>query len=37
MDFDIQAITWDNENKINRAKIIAEQISHTVDSKKDRK
>lgn len=33
MDFNTEAITWDNERRIKRAKIIAEQISDAVDLK----
>lgn len=34
MDFDIQSISWDDERRIKRAKVIAEQIAHTVNLKK---
>ena len=34
MDFNIQAISWDNENRTKRAKVIAERIADTVELKK---
>ena len=34
MDFNIQAVCWDNEKRTKRAKVIAEQIAHTVELKK---
>ncbi len=34
MSFDKYAITWDTEKRVNRAKIIAEEISKTIQIKK---
>lgn len=34
MNFNVQATTWDNEKRINRAKIIAKEISHIIDIQK---
>lgn len=34
MDFNTQAINWDNEKRTKRAKIIAEQIAHDVELEK---
>lgn len=34
MDFDIQSISWDNEKRVKRAKVIARQISQVVELKK---
>ncbi|WP_026882948.1 class I SAM-dependent methyltransferase [Clostridium akagii] len=34
MGFDIKAITWDNEKRKSRAKVIAEEISKTIQIKK---
>ena len=33
MDFNSQATNWDNEKRTNRAKVIAEQITHAVEFK----
>jgi ubiquinone/menaquinone biosynthesis C-methylase UbiE len=37
MNFDEKAITWDNDNRINRAKIISEEISKSIEIKKSYK
>lgn len=34
MDFNIEAITWDNEKRANRAKVIAEKIGDVIETKK---
>ncbi|MEG6586784.1 class I SAM-dependent methyltransferase [Dendrosporobacter sp. 1207_IL3150] len=33
MDFNVQSINWDNENRIKRAKIISEEIASVIDIK----
>lgn len=34
MDFDIQSITWDDERRKNRAKLIAQEISKSIHIEK---
>jgi len=34
MDFNIQSISWDDEKRTKRAKVIAEQITHDIELKK---
>ena len=34
MNFDVQSITWDDERRKNRAKLIAEEISKSIQIEK---
>ena len=34
MNFDIESITWDDERRKNRAKLIAEEISKSIQIEK---